>query len=250
MPFVGAALTRSQHRFRRESLRFLQARLAFYETESLATVPVAASHLPSFVIDRASVEAPKNHANESEAEMAKLAMLLGQEYEDSEVRIPLDLLREAGHDVVIVGVKAGETLRGKNGEEEVEADRSIEDVLPREFAALVIPGGKSPAHLREDARVVEFVKSFVATTKPIAAVCHGPQLLVEANAVRGKKLTSWPEIREEMETAGAVWVDREVVEDGALITSRKPADLEAFSNALLARLEAPAKMKQEQRAQS
>jgi len=182
--------------------------------------------------------------------MAKIAMLVGQEYEDSEVRVPLDRLREAGHEVVIVGVKAGEVLRGKKGEEEVTADRAIDEVQPREFAALVLPGGKSPAHLRQDARVVEFVKSFVATSKPIAAVCHGPQLLVEASAVRGKNLTSWPEIREEMEKAGAHWVDREVVEDGALITSRKPADLEAFSDALLARLAAPAKMKQEQRAQS
>ncbi len=182
--------------------------------------------------------------------MAKIAMLIGQEYEDSEVRVPLDRLRAAGHEVVIVGLKAGETLRGKKGQEEVTADRAIDAVQAHEFAALVIPGGKSPSHLRTDARIVEFVKTFVASMKPIAAVCHGPQLLVEANAVRGKHLTSWPEIREEMEKAGAHWVDREVVEDGALITSRKPADLEAFSNALITRLEAPATMKQEQRAQS
>jgi len=168
--------------------------------------------------------------------MAKLAMLVGQEFEDSEVRVPLDRLREAGHEVEIVGTRAGETLSGKRGEVEIEVDRSVEDVLPREFAALVIPGGKSPANLRTDAHVVDFVKAFVASMKPIAAVCHGPQLLAEAKALQGKEITSWPEIRGEMEQAGAKWVDREVVEDGSLITSRKPADLEAFSNALIDRL--------------
>lgn len=169
--------------------------------------------------------------------MAKVAMLVGQEFEDSEVRIPLDRLREAGHDVEIVGVKAGETLRGKKGKEEVEADRGIDEVFPREFSALVIPGGKSPANLRTNDQVVDFVKAFVATMKPIAAVCHGPQLLASANALRDKHITSWPEIRGELERAGAVWADEEVVEDGSLITSRKPADLEAFSKALIARLE-------------
>ena len=169
--------------------------------------------------------------------MAKLAMLLGQDYEDSEVRIPLDRLREAGHEVEIVGVEAGETLRGKKGDEEVTSDRAVGDVLPREFAALVIPGGKSPSHLRKNAEVVDFVKAFVATMKPIAAVCHGPQLLVSANAVRDKHLTSWPEVRVEIEKAGGKWADQEVVEDGSFITSRKPADLEAFTSALISRLE-------------
>lgn len=168
--------------------------------------------------------------------MANLAMLVGQQFEDSEVRVPLERLRAAGHAVEIIGVKAGETLRGKKGEFEVECDRAVSDASPREFAALVLPGGKSPANLRTDGQVVDFVKSFVASMRPIAAVCHGPQLLAEARALQGKTITSWPEIREEMEKAGARWVDREVVEDGSLITSRKPEDLDAFSDALIERL--------------
>jgi len=107
---------------------------------------------------------------------------------------------------------------------------------PDEFDALLIPGGYSPDHLRMDRDVVAFVLDFSATGKPIAAVCHGPQLLIEADLVRGKQVTSWPSVRRDLENAGAVWVDREVVIDDPLITSRKPDDLGAFSDALLSAL--------------
>jgi protease I len=169
--------------------------------------------------------------------MAKVAVLLGPDFQDAELRVPLDRLRDAGHQPEILGTKQGEMLRGKLGEEVVRAEHAVRDRSPREYDALVIPGGKSPAHLRKDADAVRFVKEFVASGKPVAAVCHGPQMLVEAGVVRGRQMTSWPEVRKELEDAGAKWVDREVVEDGMLITSRKPEDLEAFSRALLARLQ-------------
>jgi protease I len=170
--------------------------------------------------------------------MAKVAMLLGQDYEDSEARIPLDRLREAGHEVDVVGLERGETLRGKKGKESIVADKAVSDVEPSDYDVLVIPGGKSPAHLRKDDDAVAFVKRFVTSGKLVAAVCHGPQMLVEAGVANGRVMTSWPEVRSELERSGARWFDEAVVEDGNLITSRKPEDLDAFSRAILARLDA------------
>src|SRR5690606_13048804 len=102
--------------------------------------------------------------------------------------------------------------------------------------ALVVPGGYSPDHLRTSRSVVEFVRRFAQTGRPIAAVCHGPQLLIEAELVAGREMTSWPSVRKDLENAGARWRDAEVVVDGNLIASRKPEDLEAFCNAVLERL--------------
>lgn len=172
--------------------------------------------------------------------MARVAVLLGPEYQDQELSVPLDRMRAAGHEPEIVGIEAGAMLHGKNGEEAVLVERAVRDASPDDYDALVIPGGKSPAHLRKDPDAVRFVKEFVATEKPVAAVCHGPQMLVEAGVVRGRVMTSWPEVQGELEKGGARWIDREVVEDGPFITSRKPEDLEAFSRALLARLQTAA----------
>lgn len=108
--------------------------------------------------------------------------------------------------------------------------------FPEDFDLLLIPGGHSPDALRTNEGIVDFVRRFADSGRAIAAVCHGPQLLIEAGLVRGKKLTSWPSVRTDLENAGAHWVDREVVEDGPLVTSRKPEDLDAFNEAVLARL--------------
>ena len=128
-------------------------------------------------------------------------------------------------------------MKGKRGKATARIERTAADADVGEFDALVIPGGYSPDHLRLDPGAVSFVRRFSGTGKPVAAVCHGPQLLIEADVVRGKTLTSWPSIRKDLENAGARWIDRQVVEDGNLITSRKPDDLEAFSAAILRRLE-------------
>jgi deglycase len=169
-------------------------------------------------------------------QMAKVAMVIGPDFEDSEFRVPYDALREAGHEVTLVGVRAGEIVDGKKGKEHAKVELTADPRQAVRFDAMVIPGGVSPDHLRTEAPVVDFVRAFVQTGKPIAAVCHGPQLLIEADAVEHRTLTSWPSVRKDLENAGAQWLDREVVIDGNLITSRKPADLVAFSRALIATL--------------
>ncbi len=172
--------------------------------------------------------------------MSRIAFVLGQDFEDSEFRVPYDELSHAGHHIEVLGMKAGETVRGKHHKEQVKIEGAAADKDPALYDALVIPGGYSPDHLRMDRGVVGFVQKFVRTGKPVAAVCHGPQLLIEADAVDGKTMTSWPSVRTDLLNAGAKWVDREVVIDGQLITSRKPDDLKAFSAAINDKLAAKA----------
>jgi len=168
--------------------------------------------------------------------MAKVAVVLGEDFEDSEYRVPVDRLKQAGHQVTILGSKAGSIVKGKKGKESATIEDSARERRAAEFDGLLIPGGYSPDHLRSDEAIVNLVRDFGRSGKPIAAVCHGPQLLIEADLVRGKMVTSWPSVRTDLKNAGAQWVDQQVVQDGALITSRKPDDLEAFSDAFLKRL--------------
>jgi protease I len=169
--------------------------------------------------------------------MAKIAFIVGQEFEDSEFRVPYDLLRTE-HEVTVLGVEQGEALHGHKHNEVITPDATLRDHPPSEYDALVIPGGYSPDHLRMKPEVVSFVREFGKTHKPIAAVCHGPSLLVDAELLQGKRVTSWTSVRKDLENAGATWVDSEVVHDGNLITSRGPADLGAFSKEILRTLEA------------
>ena len=169
--------------------------------------------------------------------MANVAVVLGEDFEDSEFRVPYERLKAAGHRVVVLGPEAGKKVKGKRGEEQVTIEQAVHHQRPSEYDAVVIPGGYSPDHLRTDESTVIFVREIARAGKPTAAVCHGPSLLIEADVVRGKTVTSWPSIRTDLENAGAHWVDLQVVEDGKLITSRKPADLEAFSQALLKALQ-------------
>ncbi len=168
--------------------------------------------------------------------MAKVAMPVGEGFEDSELSEPLTRLREAGHEVVTIGLQRGDRIWGKQGTFMATIDQGPDDVDPTTFDALVIPGGYSPDHLRIAPSMVDFVRRFAETNKPVAAICHGPQLLIEADLVEGRELTSWSSVRKDLENAGARWVDRAVVEDGNLITSRSPDDLDPFCDAILARL--------------
>jgi protease I len=168
--------------------------------------------------------------------MARIAFLLENDFEDVEFQVPYDRLVESGHDVVVLGVHDGARLHGKKQIADVDVDFLAAEADPGEYDAIVIPGGYSPDKLRMDDAVVTFVKSYARTGKPIAAVCHGPSLLIDAELVKGKKIASWPSIRKDLENAGATWVDQPVVEDGSLITSRNPDDLQAFSDAILKRL--------------
>jgi protease I len=165
-----------------------------------------------------------------------IACLLTSGFEDSEFKVPYDRLRAAGYAVELIGVKAGETVVGYKGHESARIERSIDEVGPDGYEGLLIPGGYSPDKLRADDRFVDFVKRFDATGRPLAAVCHGPQLLLTAELQRGRTLTAWKTVQGDLRQAGANVVDREVVVDGNWITSRKPDDLEAFSAKLLEEL--------------
>lgn len=168
--------------------------------------------------------------------MARIAFVVAEDFEDSEFRKPYDTLREAGHEVDILGARAGEEIHGKAGKETITIEKAAADADPSSYDALVIPGGYSPDHLRTDAPVVLFVQTMARAGKLVAAVCHGPQLLIEADTVKGRVLTSWPSVKTDLMNAGATWVDEEVHIDGKLITSRKPADLPAFTKAIVDQL--------------
>ena len=170
--------------------------------------------------------------------MARVALLVGEGFEDSEFEVPVRCLREAGHQVVVVGANQGEFLMGKHGEQRAEVEVAAGNACADDFDALVIPGGHGPGHLIRHSEVVGLVRGFMQTGKPVAAICHGPQLLIEANGVRGRTLTSWSSVRTDLINAGASWLDQSVVVDGNLITSRKPADLDDFCTAIVNRLRA------------
>lgn len=169
--------------------------------------------------------------------MARIAFIIADTFEDSEFRVPYDRLRQAGHEITVIGSEPGTPIQGKQHKEVVTADRGVGEVSAEEFDAIVIPGGYSPDKLRMDPRMVAFTRSIYEAGKPTAAVCHGPWMLVEADIARGKIVTSWPSIKTDLANAGARWVDQQVAEDGNLITSRKPDDLQAFSDAILRQLE-------------
>lgn len=173
------------------------------------------------------------------AENKKIACLLASGYEDSEFRIPYDRLLQAGYQVDVIGAEAGQQLNGYKGKDSIRATKGIDEVKPQDYAALLIPGGHSPDQLRADDRFVKFVKDFDALRRPLAAVCHGPQLLMAAHLVKGRTLTAWKTVRGDLEQIPDVHVkDAAVVRDGNWITSRKPDDLGPFSDALLQTLEA------------
>ncbi len=161
----------------------------------------------------------------------KVLIIAEDGFEDLELFYPLYRLREENIDVIICSSDLKEKV-GKKGYV-VSPNLRYEDVRVDEFDALLIPGGKSPERARIHRRAVEIVKAFAARGKPIAAICHGPQLLISAGLVKGRRVTSWIGIRDDLVAAGAVYEDREVVVDGRIITSRKPDDLPAFCRELL-----------------
>lgn len=161
----------------------------------------------------------------------RIAIVATDGFEQSELTEPLKAMRAAGAMVDIVSPKGGQIqgMQHHDKGDKVAVDRTIDQVKPDEYDALVLPGGvANPDALRADSRVVNFVRSFFTDNKPVAAICHGPWTLIEADAVRGRTVTSWPSLKTDLKNAGANWVDREVVVDGNLVTSRKPDDLPAF----------------------
>src|SRR4051812_43604416 len=163
----------------------------------------------------------------------RVALLVEDEFEDRELTGPLDALRSAGATVTIVGATEGASYRGTLGEAVVTADLAAGAARMRNFDALVIPGGHAPDKMRMRHAMVDLARDAMDGGKPVAAICHGPQLLISANALRGRTLTCWPSIAIDVKNAGGRYVDKPVVEDGNLITSRKPDDVPMFSEAIL-----------------
>jgi protease I len=166
----------------------------------------------------------------------KVAILVGNGFEQVEMTKPREALRKAGANAEIVSPGKG-TVRGWNHTEwgdEFDVDRRLDEAKAEDYDALMLPGGvMNPDHLRMNDRAMKFVKSFVDAGKPIAAICHAPWLLAEADAVRGRKVTSWPSLQTDLRNAGANWVDEEVVVDNGLVTSRNPDDIPAFNRKMV-----------------
>ena len=157
-----------------------------------------------------------------------IACLLDDGFEDSEFKDPYVQLRAAGHQVTVIGLERGAALSGYRGQETITTDRGITDSAPDDFDALFLPGGYSPDHLRADDRMVDFVRRVMQDSKPVLAICHGPQLLLSAGVVKGRRMTAWKTVQNDLRYAGADVVDEEVVVDGNLVTSRRPSDIPAF----------------------
>ena len=167
---------------------------------------------------------------------ARILFIATDGFEDSELLEPLKTLREKGAKVTLASIEKRE-IKGDSGAT-ITADCEIEDVDSKDYDALVLPGGtKNPDKLRMEEQVVYTVKKFADAGKPVAAICHGPWLLAEADVIRGRTVTSWPSIRTDLRNAGANVVDKEVVTAGNLVTSDKPDDIPAFTRAIVEAVE-------------
>ena len=166
----------------------------------------------------------------------KVAVLATDGVEQVELTEPVKALKQAGAEITVVSPKSGE-IQGMNHEEKgdkLKVDQTLDKARPDSFDALVLPGGvANPDTLRTNEKAVAFVRHFAERNKPIAAICHGPWTLIEAEAVRGKRMTSWPSLKTDLRNAGANWVDEVCVVDGRLVTSRKPDDLPEFNRRMV-----------------
>lgn len=168
----------------------------------------------------------------------RVAMVLARNFEDVEATSPKAALELHDAEVTAVGIERG-PVQGKKGDV-IEVTATFDDVSPDEFDMLLIPGGGAPENLRIHDGAVAFTRAFMATDKPVAAICHGPQLLISADVLKGRTLTCVNKIRDDVVNAGGNYVDEALVEDGNLITSRTPDDLPSFNDAILRSLGVPA----------
>jgi len=161
----------------------------------------------------------------------RIAILAGDGVEQVELTEPWNAARNAGATVELISIKPG-SIQGVNGMDKADTfdvDRTVDQASTDDYDALIVPGGvANPDFMRMDENAVFFVRDFVQSGKPVAVICHGPWMLVEAEVVRGRTLTSWPSLRTDIENAGGTWVDEEVHVDQGIVTSRKPDDLPAF----------------------
>jgi protease I len=163
----------------------------------------------------------------------RIAILVEEDFEDSELVEPLRAMKNAGARVIIVGSGTQQSYKGKRGSATITADVTADKVKAEDFDAIIVPGGYAPDKMRLHQSMIDLVRKAHDLGKVVAAVCHGPQLLISAGVVRGRRVTSWPSVAVDLQNAGANWVDEPVVQDGNLITSRKPADLPRFNKAIV-----------------
>jgi len=156
----------------------------------------------------------------------KILIISADNFEDTELLVPYYRLQEEGIQVDIASLKKG-SIKGKRGYE-VTVNKTLQEIDPREYEALILPGGKAPGILRTDTHALEIARHFFQEDKPVSAICHGPQILISAGLLKGKKATSYKSVAKELKDAGAVYEDKEVVIDGNLVTSRQPSDIPAF----------------------
>jgi protease I len=162
-----------------------------------------------------------------------IAIMVEEDFEDSELLEPLRAMKDSGARVVIVGSGSKQNYRGKRGSATIAIDTTADKVKPEDFDAIIVPGGYAPDKMRLYQSMIDLLKKSHDAGKIIAAICHGPQLLISADIVRGRRVTSWPSIAVDLRNAGAVWVDEPVVIDGNIITSRRPVDLPRFNKAIM-----------------
>lgn len=177
----------------------------------------------------------------SKLENKKVAILATDGFEQSELESPMKKLKEEGAIVHLISLKSGKIkgMTDHQWNEGLSVDKTLKEANISDYDALVLPGGViNPDALRNEESAVQFVKEFFATGKLVAAICHGPQTLINADVVKGKKMTSFPSIKQDLMNAGADWVDEKVVKDGNLITSRNPDDLDAFNAKIIESLQA------------
>lgn len=168
--------------------------------------------------------------------MSKIGVLIGPKFEDIEYSKPAEAFKKEKHELTHIGFKEGQRVGGKENKASVKIDKSASDVSVNNYDAIFIPGGCSPDKLREDENVVKFTREFVESGKPVLAICHAPQLFITAKVIEGRNVAGWKSIIVDIENAGGHFVDKEVVEDDNIITSRGPNDIPAFIDASLNKL--------------
>lgn len=168
--------------------------------------------------------------------MSRIAIIIADLFEDSEYTEPVKAFRENSHQVSNIGLETGRTVTGKKKNTPVVIDQDFESISVEDFDAMLIPGGYSPDKLRAHDNAVHFTKAFVESGKPVFSICHGPQILITADVLKGRTLTGYKSIVQDIKNAGATFIDQEVVVDDNLVTSRTPADLPAFIRASLDKL--------------
>jgi protease I len=198
----------------------LTATLAF-----VLGVPVGL--LPALADDHKSTEQPNVRKTDLPFKGLRVAVLTGEGFQDAEALMPIAFLTNRGAAVTVIGPQRG-TVKAYNSDVQLLVHKSVADVAAGDFDLLVLPGGAAPDKIRRSADVVKFTRDFVQLGRPVAAICHGPQVLVTADVVQGRKMTCYRGMADELKDAGAIYEDQEVMRDGQLVTSRVPQDIPAW----------------------